>query len=556
MSTLLPDRSVGLRAEFPKGDKIIQQLLQDVRSEIATLFRISDALAMLDMVASFGQLVTTLDYARPEFTDTLAIKAGRHPIREKIHKDRFVPNDVYAAQQSRFQIITGCNMSGKSTYIRSIALIAVMAQIGCFVPARFASMPVVRQLFARVSLDDSNEANVSTFAAEMRETAFILRNIDRSSLVIIDELGRGTSTSDGLAIALSVAEALVESRALVWFATHFTDLAKIMAARNGVVNLHLAVEMSSPSSMTMLYKVSDGCERASHYGLALAGILELPPAILEVSKRVSSTLSAQHEQRRRSSRASALGRRRKLILSLKEMLSQTRDGAMQGVALLTWLRKLQVEFVQRMTEIDHEADSEERVASNGSEDIMGTATESIIDLTTEKSVDSKGESSAAYVGAGTSLEETITEMEPEGEGDDEGGNGEGDDDAVCTESLLSSETGEDAIDGEDQESDDMMEDGDDYQERNGKDDEDSGARVATAEEQSEDGETPTIISTRTRNRTSPRLSTPPTPTGPNSSDRMYPEVYDLTMVETDAETDVEMDMRLDSQGVFSELEEL
>ena len=163
---------------------------------------------------------------------------------EKIQRSRFIPNDVYASRQSRLQIITGCNMSGKSTYIRSIALLAVMAQTGSFVPAQYASFPIIRQLFARISLDDSIEANVSTFAAEMRETAFILRNIDRGSMIIIDELGRGTSIRDGLAIALGVAEALAESNALVWFATHFRELAEILAERDGVINLHLAVEVS------------------------------------------------------------------------------------------------------------------------------------------------------------------------------------------------------------------------------------------------------------------------------------------------------------------------
>ncbi|KAI9785236.1 MAG: MutS protein msh4 [Peltula sp. TS41687] len=336
------------------SDKVIQQLTNDLRAEIPILFRISDALAMLDMLSSFGQLVTTLDYAeaRPEFTDTLAIKSGRHPIREKIYKDRFIPNDVYATQQSRFQIITGCNMSGKSTYIRSIALLAIMAQIGCFVPAQYASFPIVRQLFARLSVDDSNEANVSTFAAEMRETAFILRNIEKSSMVIIDELGRGTSTRDGLAIALSVAEALVESRALVWFATHFTDLAKIMSERNGVINLHLAVEMTDAQTMTTLYKISDGCVTVQHYGLALAGVVDLPSAVLEVATNVSETLSQQIERRRRTSQASALARRRNLILSLKETLIQARDGSMEGVVLASWLRRLQAEFVARMAAVD------------------------------------------------------------------------------------------------------------------------------------------------------------------------------------------------------------
>jgi DNA mismatch repair protein MSH4 len=194
------------------SDDVVQALIEEVRGYMSQLFKICEAISMLDMLAAFAQLVTTHDYTRPHITDTLAIRAGRHPICEKIMQTKFVPNDVYATQQSRFQIITGCNMSGKSTYIRSVALMCVMAQIGSFVPATYASFPILHQLFARIGTDDSIEGNVSTFAAEMREIAFILRNIDKRSLAIVDELGRGTSTRDGLAIALAIAEALLQSR--------------------------------------------------------------------------------------------------------------------------------------------------------------------------------------------------------------------------------------------------------------------------------------------------------------------------------------------------------
>jgi len=337
------------------SDRSIQELIDEIRGEMAILFTVCESIAMLDMLTSFAQLVTTQDYARPELTDTLAIKAGRHPIREKIHAEKFVPNDAYAAQQSRFQIITGCNMSGKSTYIRSIALMTVMAQIGSFIPAQYASFPISHQLFARVSMDDSIEANVSTFAAEMRETAFILRNIDKRSMVIIDELGRGTSTRDGLAIAIAVAEALVESRALVWFATHFRDLANIMAERNGVVNLHLAVEMTEADTMTMLYRIADGCVHEEHYGLALAKVVDLPPQVIEVATEVSRKLKLNIEKRKKSSKTIALARRRKLILNLKEQLIQARFGTMESDLLRSWLKKLQDEFVLRMSAIDAEA---------------------------------------------------------------------------------------------------------------------------------------------------------------------------------------------------------
>jgi len=205
-----------------------------------------------------------------------------------------------------------------------------------------------------VSIDDSIEANVSTFASEMRETAFILRNVDKRSMVIIDELGRGTSTRDGLAIAIAIAEALVESRALVWFATHFRDLANILAERNGVVNLHLAVDMADANKMTMLYKISNGCVQEKHYGLALAKVLGLPPNVIRVAEEVSATLTMNIEKRKKNSKTIALARRRKLVLGLREQLVQAREGNMQGVVLGRWLKKLQDEFVIRMAAIDAE----------------------------------------------------------------------------------------------------------------------------------------------------------------------------------------------------------
>lgn len=337
------------------SDKVVQELIADVRGHLSGLFKICESIGMLDMISSFAQLVTSQEYVRPKLTDTLAIKAGRHPIREKVQSSKYIPNDVYATQQTRFQIITGCNMSGKSTYIRSIALMAVMAQIGSFVPSSYAAFPIFKQLFARVSTDDSIEANVSTFAAEMRETAFILRNIDRHSMAIIDELGRGTSTRDGLAIALAIAEALVDSRALVWFATHFRDLANIMSERNGVINLHLAVDMSEADKMTMLYRLSEGVVEEEHYGLALAKVLPLPPDVLQYATEVAGTLEQRSKRRKKASLAVAQSRRRKLILNLKEQLVQAHNGAMEGEVLASWLKELQREFVVRMSAIDTEA---------------------------------------------------------------------------------------------------------------------------------------------------------------------------------------------------------
>ena len=359
------------------SDSTVQELINQVRSKIHPLFKISESVAMLDMLAGFAQLVTTSiagDYVQPELTtDSLMIKSGRHPIRDKtmaITRDTFVPNDVYATPQNRFHIITGANMSGKSTYIRSIALMTIMAQTGCFVPAEYAAFPLSHEVFARVSTDDNIEANVSTFAGEMREVAYILRTITPRSLVLIDELGRGTSTTDGLAIAIAIAEALIDSKAFVWFVTHFRELPRILADRAGVSNLHLSVDISDDyAKMTMRYKILDGYEEEKFYGLAVARVMTLPEDVLEIATRVSSTLHERNEARKRNPRATAVARRRKLILNVKEQLAQARDNAtrdggeggsensISANALRAWLKRLQVEFTVRMKAIEADAEA-------------------------------------------------------------------------------------------------------------------------------------------------------------------------------------------------------
>ncbi|KAF2015888.1 hypothetical protein BU24DRAFT_462109 [Aaosphaeria arxii CBS 175.79] len=354
------------------SDQAIQDLIEEVRGYISTVFKTCEAIAMLDMIAGFAQVVTTNDYVRPRLTDTLEIGAGRHPIREKISRTKFIPNDFYATQQSRFQIITGCNMSGKSTYIRTVALLCIMAQIGSFVPAESASFPILHQMFARIGMDDSIESNVSTFAAEMRDMAFILRNIERRSLVIVDELGRGTSTRDGLSIALAISEALIQSRGLIWFATHFVDLATILKERSGVISLHLAVDNHEDDKMIMLYKIAEGAVKETHYGLKLARIVPLPTGLVDRATVISHELERRALNRKRTSLVVIQERRRKLILSLKEHLIQARNGDMEGEILSAWLKELQREFITRMTAIDADAaDAEQDLESEEADSERG-----------------------------------------------------------------------------------------------------------------------------------------------------------------------------------------
>lgn len=166
------------------SDQAVQGLLSDISMHLATLFKLSESIGMLDMISALAHVSIANDYCRPEFGDTLAVKDARHATKEKCQQLKYIPNDVYATQQSRFQIVTGCNMSGKSTYARSTLLLVIMAQIGSFVPASYACLPIFFQLFARVAADDVMDADASTFAQEMRETAFILQNVNERSMYV------------------------------------------------------------------------------------------------------------------------------------------------------------------------------------------------------------------------------------------------------------------------------------------------------------------------------------------------------------------------------------
>lgn len=269
----------------------------------------------------------------------------------------FIPNDYYASEQYCFHIVTGCNMSGKSIYIRAVALLQIMAQIGSFVPAEYATFPMIHNIFARVSMDDNIESNLSTFSVEMRDMAFILRNIDDKSLAIIDELGRATSTRDGLAIAIAMSEALIQSKAFVWFATHFIDLARVLADRPGVLNLHLAADSSTTQDglpqITMLYKATSGAiSDEEHYGINLARAMGLPPTFIQKAEEVAQDLRRKREANKQSAESTKLLARRKLILNLHEALKQVSDsGSEEGVR--GFLRRLREEFIERMEEVDN-----------------------------------------------------------------------------------------------------------------------------------------------------------------------------------------------------------
>ncbi|CAG8654048.1 7729_t:CDS:10 [Funneliformis mosseae] len=338
------------------SDKIIEDLISEIRGDIGVLYKASESIAMLDMLISFVHQCTVSNYVRPEFTDTLAIKAGRHPMRESLYNDTFVPNDTYASSATSFQLITGPNMSGKSTYLRQIALMSIMSQIGSYVPAEYASFRVADQLFTRICNDDNIENNTSTFVIEMRETAYILQNVTDDSLVIIDELGRGTSTHDGLGITYAICEELLKSKAFIFFATHFHELTRSLTVYPKVVNLHLEVEINEDNrllAMKYLYRVKDGRNEDEHYGLKFGQIIGLPQEVIRKASEVSHKLQELIDTNKEKSTSNKIIQRRKILLQqlVQHLLQIKRSSNLDKDSLKKYLKMVQEEFIAKMEEL-------------------------------------------------------------------------------------------------------------------------------------------------------------------------------------------------------------
>ncbi|KAM6960506.1 mutS protein homolog 4 [Aplochiton taeniatus] len=298
-----------LREIFHMSYVVVCQLLSTVHQHIHCLYKLSDAVSMLDMLLSLANACTISDYVRPEFTDTLAIKQGRHPILERIAGQEPVSNNSYISQGSNFVIITGPNMSGKSTYLKQVALCQIMAQIGSFVPAEYASFRVADQIFTRIGVDDDFETNSSTFMVEMKEVSYIIHNVSDRSLIIIDELGRGTSAEEGVGICHSICEFLLSLRAFTLFATHFLELCQLETLYPNVENQHMEVQhtrsggdptSSSTEAVVYTYLLSQGSSEERSYGLRAAEMTAMPPAIIQEAKAIASRVSQQLMAKHRS----------------------------------------------------------------------------------------------------------------------------------------------------------------------------------------------------------------------------------------------------------------
>jgi DNA mismatch repair protein MutS len=281
--------------------EIERQLFIEIRSGVAAnaarLRRTAAAVAQMDVLTAFAKLAADRGYTRPEFSSTgeLLIIGGRHPVIEELLRqrgERFVPNDLYfEPSRQQLLLVTGPNMGGKSTYLRQSALIVLMAQIGSFVPARQAKLPIIDRIFTRIGASDNLARGRSTFLVEMSEVASILNHATPASLVLLDEVGRGTSTFDGLSIAWAVVEHLQKhTRARTLFATHYHELTELADLLPGVKNVHVSVK-ETPNEIIFLRHVEPGSADKS-YGIEVARLAGLPRSVIERAREVLK----KHEQ--------------------------------------------------------------------------------------------------------------------------------------------------------------------------------------------------------------------------------------------------------------------
>jgi DNA mismatch repair protein MutS len=288
-------RMLGARDEV---ERLERQILGEIRTAVKDaapdLQKLARAVAVVDVVASFAAAATELRYCRPRMSEErgLRIVAGRHPVVEHNLQTPFVPNDAELEGSSRLQILTGPNMAGKSVYLRQVALISLLAQSGSYVPADEATLGVVDRIFTRVGAEDRLASGESTFMVEMTEAASILNSATERSLVILDEVGRGTSTYDGMSLAWAMAEYIHDDvQSLTLFATHYHELTRLAETLPGCRNRKAAAEELG-GEIVFLHKIEDGAESSS-YGVHVARLAGLPRAVTDRASEILTRLETE-----------------------------------------------------------------------------------------------------------------------------------------------------------------------------------------------------------------------------------------------------------------------
>lgn len=291
----LEEKILTAKEKLDKKEKeLFSGLCSKVRENSARLAKLADVLSTLDVLCSLAMAAVRHNYVRPTFSRAeLVLKNSRHPIVET-KVENFVPNDLVLDEKNSFVVLTGPNMSGKSTFVRQIGLIAVMAQMGSFVPAERAILPIFDRIFAKMGVRDDVVAGRSTFLTEMNEVAKIVYHATKDSLVLLDEVGRGTSTFDGISIAWAVSEYIHNKIGCKCvFATHFTELTELANLYEGILNKTVQVAEEG-STIVFLHKVVDGVADKV-YGIEVAHIAGLPREIVDRAREVLETISEKSE---------------------------------------------------------------------------------------------------------------------------------------------------------------------------------------------------------------------------------------------------------------------
>ena len=344
------DKVLSARERSLAREKMLyEQIIASLAEYHQRLAGISRALASLDVLNTFAERAETLNWARPELRDEpgLAIVEGRHPVVEHVQTEPFVPNDCRLGPDRRMMLVTGPNMGGKSTYMRQTALIVLLAHAGSFVPARSLQCGPLDRIFSRIGAGDDLTRGRSTFMVEMVETANILRNASDQSLVLMDEIGRGTSTFDGLALAWAVAtELAIGVQSMTLFATHYFELTRLAEDHDGIVNVHLDAREHG-DKIVFLHSVREGPANQS-YGLQVARLAGVPKPVITLAKTHLSRLEKQSE----ANQSPQLGLFNQSIEdearpepdTLRELLAEIDPDELSPKEALDWIYRLQREI--------------------------------------------------------------------------------------------------------------------------------------------------------------------------------------------------------------------
>ncbi len=264
------------------SENLFNQIINEIKKHTNEIISTAKQIAILDVLYSLSYCAINYDYIKPKIItkNHIKIKNSRHPIIERyLEENKFIANDVYLNEEDRSLImLTGPNMAGKSTYIRQIALIIIMSQIGSFVPASSAEICIVDKLFTRIGACDDIKNGYSTFMVEMNETANILKNATKNSLIILDEVGRGTSTYDGISLAWAISEQLANKKIKTLFATHYHELTEMVKQFPQIKNYTISIEETS-DNIIFLYKIIKGIAHKS-YGIHVAKLSGIPKEVL------------------------------------------------------------------------------------------------------------------------------------------------------------------------------------------------------------------------------------------------------------------------------------